>query len=128
MILASMSSHKQYAHAIVVNVVETLIVEGLCGRDRLQCVNNRISGNEDAVLGHTVSQEILPRALGWRKMQVSQKTHKTPVDLFRKRMPPVERPQTRFNVTNSNTLVKSRERCRHYGCGMALNQDQIRLY
>src|SRR5436189_1323763 len=127
MILASVGGHKQNAHAIVVNVVEPLIVEGLCGRDRLQCVNNRISGNEDAVLGHTVSQEILPRALGWRKMQVSQKTYKTSVDFFRKRMPPIERSQPRFDVTNSNTLIESSERGRHYGCGIALNQDQIRL-
>src|SRR2546425_12908182 len=67
-ILAPMSSHKQYAETIVINVVETLIVKGLCGRDRLQRVNNRISGNEDAVLGHSVSHEILAGALGWRKM------------------------------------------------------------
>src|SRR2546421_5888602 len=127
MILAPVGGHKQYAHAIVVNVVEALIVEGLCGTDRLQCVNDRVSSNEDAILGHSVAQEILSRALGRRKMQVSQKTHKTSVDLFRKRMSPIERPQPRFNVTNSNILIESRERCRHYGCGIALNQDQIRL-
>src|SRR2546425_9647338 len=67
-ILSAMSGHQQYAHTIVINVVETLIVKGLCGRDRLQRVNNRISGNEDAVLSHSVSQKILSRALGWRKM------------------------------------------------------------
>src|SRR2546426_2024542 len=127
-ILSAMSGHKQYAHTIVVNVVEPLIVEGLCGRDRLQCVNNRISGNEDAVLGHTVLQEILPRALGWRKMQVSQKTYKTPVDFFRKRMPPIERSQPRFDVTNFNVLIESSQRGRHYGRGITLNRDQIRLW
>src|SRR2546422_4759946 len=127
MILASVGGHKQYAHAIVVNVVEPLIVEGLCGRDRLQCVNNRVSSNEDAVLGHSVSQEILSRALGWRKMQVSQKTYKTPVDFFRKRMPPIERSQPRFDVTNSDVLIESSQRGGHDGRGITLNQDQIRL-
>src|SRR5438552_17665074 len=104
MILASVRGHKQYAHAIVVNVVEPLIVEGLCGRDRLQCVNNRISGNEDAVLGHTVLQEILPRALGWRKMQVSQKTYNMPVDFLWKRMRPIDRYQPIFDVTYLHLL------------------------
>src|SRR2546425_5764469 len=139
-----MSGHKQYAHTIVINAVETLIVERLCGRDRLQCVNNRVAGNEDAVLGHSVSQEILSRdedavlghsvsqeilsrALGWRKMQVSQKTYKTPVDFFRKRMPPIERSQPRFDVTNSDLLIESSQRRRHYRRGITLNQDQIRL-
>src|SRR5207249_5250316 len=83
-ILSAMSGHKQYAHTIVINAVETLIVERLCGRDRLQCVNNRVAGNEDAVLGHSVSQEILPRGLGCRKLKFSQKPYKPPVDLSRK--------------------------------------------
>src|SRR5437879_13786337 len=97
MILAPVSGHQQYAQAIVINVVETLIVEGLCGRDRLQCVNNRVSSNEDAVFGHSVSQEILSRALGWRKMQISQKTHKTSVDFFQEGMTPIARSEYRTN-------------------------------
>src|SRR5207248_3218850 len=104
MILASVGRHKQYAHAITVNVVESLIVEGLCGRDRSQCVNNRIAGNEDAVLGHSIAQEILSRTRGRRKVQVSQKTYKPSVNLFRERMPTIERSQPSFDVTNSNIL------------------------
>ena len=126
-ILSAMSGHKQYAHTIVINAVETLIVERLCGRDRLQCVNNRVAGNEDAVLGHSVSQEILPRALGWRKMQVSQKTYKTSVNFLREGVSPIERSQPRFDVTNSNILIESSQRRRHHGRGITLNQDQIRL-
>src|SRR2546425_306831 len=62
-ILSAMSGHKQYAHTIVINAVETLIVERLCGRDRLQCVNNRVAGNEDAVLGHSVTGNTIVDAL-----------------------------------------------------------------
>src|SRR5437016_11768305 len=127
MILAPVGGHKQYTHTIVINVVETLIVEGLCGRDRLQCVNNRVSSNEDAVFGHSVSQEILSRALGWRKMQISQKTHKTSVDFFLEGMPPIERSQSRLNMANFNILIESSERGGHDRGGVALNQDRVRL-
>src|SRR5262249_5858242 len=77
-----------------------------------QCINNGVTGDQHAEFCDTFAQEIGACSFRWSKMHIRDHTDDASINFFRKWMPFVVTPESRFDVADFDTCIE-----RRYSCG-----------
>ena len=99
--------------------------EGLVERPT-QCVDDGVPGDDDAFVGHTFAQQVLPRGGRGGAMQVGEHAGRAAVQLLGKRPPLVSTAQARLDVGQWNPGVVRGEGGGGGGGGVALDDHPVR--
>jgi hypothetical protein len=102
------------------------------GRPRLvgdpqQSVNHGVAGDDDALVGDALGQQVSARSLGRRKAEVADMIRHDSIHLFRERVAAVVGTQAGLHVTHLDLPVLRGERRHHHRGRIPLHQHPIRL-
>src|ERR1041385_6555633 len=92
-----------------------------------ECVDDRVSRDDNLASGNSLSQQVVTRAYGWGEVNIGYCPNQLPVGFFRERIVEIVAAQPRFDVSDGNLAIVGSESGGKSRGRIALDQNDVWL-